>query len=484
MKKIQLPHNWQPRPYQRKLWGYFEHGGKRGIEIAHRRWGKDDVALHLTAVSVMKKPATYWHMLPEYSQARKAIWNAINPHTGIRRIDEAFPQEIRTSTNDHEMFIRFINGGTYQVVGSDSYNSLVGTPPYGLIVSEWSRADPAAWAYLAPILEENGGWALFITTPTGRNHAYTMYNMALQDPAWFAEKQTVDDTGAMSPERIAVVRREYHAIFGIEGGDALIEQEYYCSFSAPILGAIYAKWVDALDKAQRIKPDLYDPSLPVHTGWDLGYDDATAIWWFQVAPGEVRLIDYYETNGSDIQHYAEILAGRRIVIDKRDMTTGRVTDWHFGEELSGHEHRQRYEYGRHYVPHDAAHKLLAAAGRSIVQQAYELGVKMSVIPSTSQQNSIAATRRMLEMTFIDSRCARGIEALRNYKFEWDEDKKTFKSTPLHDWASHGCDAGEIVAQAWRLPPEEPKAELPKFWHEQTANEIFFPTETYKARERI
>src|SRR3954471_18018454 len=129
MAEVILPHKWEPRDYQLPLWQALESGIKRAMGIWHRRAGKDDVCLHWAAVSAMQKPATYWHMLPEYAQARKAIWNAVNPHTGVRRIDEAFPIEIRASTNDHEMFIRFKNGATWQVVGSDSYNSLVGTPP-------------------------------------------------------------------------------------------------------------------------------------------------------------------------------------------------------------------------------------------------------------------------------------------------------------------------------------------------------------------
>jgi phage terminase large subunit len=186
-KTITLPHNWTPRPYQQKLWRYLEGGGKRAIEIAHRRWGKDDIALHWAAVAAMQRPASYWHMLPNYSQARKAIWTAVNPHTGKRRIDEAFPQQIRAATLENEMFIRFKNGSTWQVIGSDNYDSLVGTPPAGIVFSEWARAIPASWGYLAPILIENGGWALFITTPVGRNHAKSMLDMAQTNPdSWFA----------------------------------------------------------------------------------------------------------------------------------------------------------------------------------------------------------------------------------------------------------------------------------------------------------
>ena len=129
MATIQIPNNWVPRDYQRNLWDYFENGGRYAAVAWHRRAGKDDVLLNLAATWVIDDPATYWHMLPEYAQARKAIWNAVDPHTGIRRIDQAFPHEIRANTNDQEMFIRFKTGATWQLVGSDSYDKLVGSPP-------------------------------------------------------------------------------------------------------------------------------------------------------------------------------------------------------------------------------------------------------------------------------------------------------------------------------------------------------------------
>ena len=126
MAEIILPHKWQPRPYQQTLWNRLESGTKRCIEVAHRRWGKDDVALHWAAVAATQRPGTYWHCLPQIAQARKSVWSAVNPHTGKRRIDEAFPQAIRASTNETEMFIRFKNGSTWTVIGSDNYDTLVG----------------------------------------------------------------------------------------------------------------------------------------------------------------------------------------------------------------------------------------------------------------------------------------------------------------------------------------------------------------------
>ena len=144
MATITLPHNWQPRPYQSKLWNALESGKKRCIEVAHRRWGKDDVALQWAAVSAMQRPATIWHMLPQIAMARKAIWTAVNPHTGKRRIDEAFPKAIRESTNETEMFLRLKNGSTWQVIGSDSYDTLVGSPPAGICFSNGAALIPRA----------------------------------------------------------------------------------------------------------------------------------------------------------------------------------------------------------------------------------------------------------------------------------------------------------------------------------------------------
>lgn len=449
--RIRIPaNNWQPRASQLKLWNYLEGGGKRAIEIAHRRWGKDEIALNYAATSAIQDPATYWHMLPEYSQARKAIWNAINPRTGIRRIDEAFPLEIRESTNDHEMFIRFITGATWQVVGSDSYKSLVGSPPKGITFSEWAKAHPGAWAYLAPILEDNGGWALFITTPEGKNHAHAMYEMAKKNPKWFAELQTVEDTG-FPLDRVEEARKEYRALYGADQGDALINQEYYCDFEAAVLGAVYGKQMARATKEGRISSQVkHDPAYPVYTAWDLGYDDSTAIWFYQVGLNEIFLIDYYECFGEDVKHYCEILYGREIKIGHINPETKEVEEWEFGEWLPEHEHRKEYMYhDMHYVPHDAGRKVLEAGGRSVVKQAKEFGIKMAVIPATSHQNCEASLRKALDRCWIsEDRCEKGIAALRSYHYEYKEDLKIFGKEPVHDWSSHGCDAGEIMGRTY------------------------------------
>jgi len=171
---IRLPNGWAPRPYQQSVWEYLARGGRHAVIIAHRRWGKDDVALHHTACAAHERVANYIHMLPEYEQARKAIWTAVNPHTGKRRIDEAFPEALRARTLDDEMFIGFKNGSSWQIAGSDRYNKIVGASFAGIVYSEYALGNPAAQGYFTPMLMENAGWELCITTPRGRNHAYAM----------------------------------------------------------------------------------------------------------------------------------------------------------------------------------------------------------------------------------------------------------------------------------------------------------------------
>lgn len=256
---ITIPYNWAPRVYQDPLWQYLVNGGKRAVGVWHRRAGKDDVCLHWGAVAALNRTATYWHMLPEYNQARKAIWNAVNPHTGMRRIDEAFPMPIRSRYSEQEMFIEFVNGSTWQVVGSDNYNSLVGSPPAGVIFSEWALANPDAWAYLNPILEENGGWAAFIYTPRGDNHGKRSYEMAVKNKKWFSQLLTALDTNVFSPEQLEDIKDQYIAQYGPSRGLALFNQEYLCSWSAAFTGkAVYPEF----DRKSHVASD---PLLPIVT---------------------------------------------------------------------------------------------------------------------------------------------------------------------------------------------------------------------------
>ena len=446
MPTIRLPHNWKPRPYQRPLWDYLERGGKRAIAIWHRRAGKDDVLLHRTAVAAFERPATYWHGLPEYAQARKALWAAVNPHTGKRRIDEAFPMELREATNEQEMFIRFVNGSTWQLVGSDRYNSLVGAGVAGFTSSEFALSNPSAWGYIRPMLEENNGWAAFITTPRGRNHAQSMYEMARNNPRWFAELLSIHNTAALSPEQVEESLSEYIALYGEDIGRAQFEQEYECSFNAAILGAFYAREMAAVRKEGRIAEIEADLSRPVHRAWDIGVRDDTSIWWFQVVGGQLFVLDCYTSNGGGVDHYAEY-------VEKVHTERG----WKLGID---------------FVPHDAAQRQWALPGaRTIIQQMGSYGLHPQQVPDATKLNGINAARKTLARCMFHPRCEEvGISALEQYRREWDDERKTFKANEIHDWTSHLSDAFRYLALSWREinePVVEPKIVAP-------AGKIFAP----------
>lgn len=435
-----LPRDWTPRAYQEPLWDYLNAGGKRAVAIWHRRSGKDDVALHWTCKAAHKRVGTYWHLLPKANQARKAIWDAVNPHTGKRRIDEAFAHDLRANTRENEMMIRLQCGSTWQVVGSDNFDVLVGSPPVGLVMSEWALADPHAWSYLRPILDENGGWVLFVTTPRGRNHAHKSYLLGLEEPGWFAEALTAEDTGVFAPQDLDRIRRELIAEWGEDDGEALFNQEYYVSFDAPLVGAFYAKQIATAESEGRIYEGVpVEPDMPVETAWDLGYTDDTVIWWFQVVGREIRVLDCYHNHGEDVAHYCQVIHDK-----------AKEKGWSYGDRP------------QHWVPWDARPKTLASGGKSILEQAWAHGVKMRVAPNLGVEDGIQAVRQMLPQCYFDrGGCRDGIEALRNYKREWDEDKRAFKKTPLHDWTSHYSDAFRILAVAWKQrakPVKEEKKE--------------------------
>lgn len=424
---VTLPNQWRCRPYQDKLWKYLAAGGSRGkraVAVWHRRSGKDDLALHWAATAAMERVGQYWHLLPQQNQARKAIWDAVDSHTGMRRIDWAFPQEIRAATREQEMLIKFKNGSTWQVVGSDSYNALIGSPPAGIVYSEYMLSDPDAWSFMRPILLENHGWALFNGTPRGRNHLYSIYQLGLAEPSWFSQLLTVSDTGVFTPEQIEAERRELARERGDDEADNSIKQEYFCSWDAAIPGSYYGKLIAELEAQDCIGHVPYDPRYPVVTAWDLGVGDSTAIWFAQRTRTELRVIDFYESSGVGADHYA------RVVKEKP------------------------YMYDYHILPHDADDREWGNNASSRVDTLKSLGVKpLRVMPRASIDDGINAVRILLHGARFDRKnCERGVDALRQYQRRWDDKLKVFSQAPLHDWTSHAADAFRYLAQGMKDQP--------------------------------
>lgn len=407
-KTITLPHLFTPRDYQIPILREFDDGKKRIIQMWHRRAGKDKLDLNIVAREMQRHVGIYYYFFPTYSQGKKVIWEG-RGKDGIRYIDH-FPKEaLDGKPNDTEMKIKYKNGSLFQVIGTDNIDSIVGTNPRGCIFSEYSLQSPKAWEFIRPILRENGGWAIFNFTPRGKNHAFDLYNIALNNPdTWYVSKLTVDDTNILTPEDIDEERQS-----GMS--EEMIEQEYYCSFTAAVMGAYYAKEYDDADKAGRFSKVAYDENAPVYTVWDLGISDAMSIGFFQLIGKEVHMIDYYEANNQGFPHYVKVLQ------------------------------EKGYIYAKHFAPHDIKQRELMT-GKTRLETASDLGIDFDEVPNIGIQNGIDQGRSLMKRIWIDKdTCKEFLKAIPQYTKEYDEDKKIFKDKPLHDWTSHAADMFRYAA---------------------------------------
>jgi phage terminase large subunit len=408
----------------------------RLMAVWHRRAGKDEIVLNAMRELAWKEPGTYWHCFPEQKQARKAIWNGVNGHTGQRRILEAFPPSIIKRMQDDDMFIELNNGASFQLIGSDRYDSTVGSGPKGIAYSEWALSNPSAWAYHSPMIRESGGFAAFITTPRGNNHAKTMLDRAKNNPAWFSEVLSIDDTQALSPEVLAEALQEYQDLHGEDLGRAIFEQEYLCSFAGAMIGAY---WGAELSKAERqgfMRDVPIDWSHPVHTAWDLGKAVNNPIWCFQVIDSKPRIVDFYRPQSDDIEEWCKWLDDRGY-------------------------------HGDDYVPHDVLHPVWGSK-RTRWDTLKALGRKPKLVGLVAVAEGINAGRETIKLacfhTGSDERGQRmeyGIDGLKNYRREWDDDLKTFRDNALKDWAEHIGSSFRYLGLAWKDAIVHKEKPLPK-----------------------
>lgn len=392
--------------------------------------------------------ANYWHCLPEYAQARKAIWTAINPHTGKLRIDEAFPHAIRAGTRNDDMSITFKSGASWRVVGSDNPNSLVGATPFGIVFSEWQLSNPSSWGYLQPMVLENGGWADFIFTSRGKNHAYKMHESAKGNPNWFRQTLTIDDTGQLSAEQLAEAKKDYISIYGEDAAEALMQQEYWCSFEAAILGAYYAREMAAAQVEGRIGSFKPWPNCPINTAWDLGVSrgsNTMAVWDWQIVPttsgkSAIQILHYDTGSGYGIPYFAKRAHERR-------------EKWQ--AELQVEFPDATLPQGVDYVPHDARTPEMSSSGHDgKAKQRIEVMREQKMNPKIVQNHHVAdgisAVRQVFwRFRFDEEGCGVGVDAMREYQAEWDDDLKKFKDIPLGNWAAHPADGIRYLAMAYR-----------------------------------
>lgn len=415
-----------PRSYQRGvLDALFNKNYKRLLTIWPRRAGKDLVGWNVIIRAALQKIGVYFYCAPTYSQGRKIIWDSIS-NDAVKFLD-FLPRELIERKNDQQMKIHLKNGSLIQVIGSDSYdNSIVGSNPRGIIFTEWALSDERAWQFARPILMANDGWAIFNSTPRGKNHLWAMYQLAQNSPQWFCQKLTVEDTRHIDLETIQRERASG------EMSEDLIQQEYYTSFEMGVEGSFYAKYIDNMRLKGQISQVPYEVGFPVHTAWDIGVRDSTCIVFFQIVGQTVRIIDCYDKNKEGLEHYVQLM-------EQKKSENGWV-------------------WGKHYAPHDIA-VTEWGSGMSRLEKALSMGLKFevsrdrynkmkSVVPAVSVMDGIEAVRSALSKIWIDeTNCKPLIKALENYRQEYDHKRKVYKHTPLHDEYSHYADTTRYLCLA-------------------------------------
>jgi phage terminase large subunit len=417
--KLVIPHLFNPRPYQLDLLKAMDSGYKRAVVVWSRRAGKDKTLWNLIIKKALETRGTYYYFFPEYSQGRKAIWEGIAKN-GVSFLDHI--PETLAKRNANEMKLRLINGSIIQIIGTDKFDSVRGTNPIGCVFSEYAWQNPAAWDVVRPILRENGGWAVFNSTPYGENHFYKMWRRHNKDDSnWFTQMITADT--ALLPDGSPYITAE-----GIQEeiddgmSESMVQQEFYCDFKADVGGFYYRKQLNEAEEEGRICSVPYDKTIPVETWWDVGWADDTAIWFTQTVGKEIHVIDYYVNNEESVDHYAKVLEDKG------------------------------YLYDTHWLPHDgAAHSFDTGKTKQELLDDLVQG-RVDVVPKIPRDEGIDALRMMFNRLWFDEeKTELGIDALSNYRRMYDSKLGRFKKEHVHDWASNGADALRQLAVGYRPP---------------------------------
>lgn len=377
------------------------------VLVCHRRFGKTVMAInHLLDETLnCKKPRPrFAYIAPFRTQAKTVAWDYLKHYTN--------PIPGR-EWNESELRCDLPGGGRVTLFGADNADALRGQYFDGVVLDEFGDMAPRVWSeVIRPALSDRMGWAIFIGTPKGPNHFADLYQCdgdykEAVGEDWFRATYKASETGIVNERELKEARTTMTR--------AQYEQEFECSFMAAVLGAVYGEEFREVDAGKRIAGVPAEKGLPVHTAWDLGIGDSTAIWLFQIAGREIRVIDYIESFGVGLDWYARALKERP------------------------------HLYGTHLLPHDANVKELGT-GRSRVETLADYGIKATVLPNQRLEDGINAARGIFSRCWFDAeKCRDGVNSLRLYQYEYDDKRRTFSPRPRHDHASHAADAFRYLA---------------------------------------
>lgn len=374
-----------------------------------------------------------------WGYARALIIRAIESPVRLlcaREVQKSIKQSVHTLLTDQikmmglrsqfdilETEIRGKNGSLITFTGLsqhtvDSIKSIEGTDICW--VEEGQTVSKRSWEILIPTIRKTGSeiWVTF-NPELESDDTYQRFVVNAQK-----DSKVVKVNWSDNPWFPEVLRAEMEHLkeVDIEAYKNVWEGE--CKYI--INGAIYKDQIEKAKADDRITGVPYDPSLKVHTVWDIGVGDSTSIWFAQQYGKEIRIIDYYEASGEGLPHYAKVLQDRA------------------------------YLYGRHIGPHDIQVREFTS-GRSRIDTAASLGINFEICPNISLEDGIHAVRMMFpRMWFDEKKTKRGMDCLCNYRWSFNDKMGEFKSTPVHDWASHGADSLRYLAIA--LPENRGQSE--------------------------
>ena len=425
MSTLVVNTGYEPRPHQAYL---HKHMRRFNVLVIHRRFGKTVLCLNEISDRGLQNPLhrpQYAYIAPTYAQAKKIAWEELKKFTrmipGVSYHETELKCTIKRPAMNDEVVI--------YIMGEEYYDAIRGMYLDGVVVDEGADINPEIWGkVLRPLLEDRKGWAIIVGTPKGQNHFYEWYRRAaesMKDPSspWYAALLRVSETGIFDQEQQDELRADM--------SESEYNQEFECSFAAALTGSYYGKEMEKLEATGKITSVPYDPALPVITGWDLGVDDTTCIWFLQMHR-ELRVIDYIENSGAGLDFYVK-------AIREKD-----------------------YNYKEHILPHDVKVRELIS-GKSRLEALRSMGLRnVRVAPKASVADGINAVRMILPKCVFDvNNCERGINSLKNYERKWDSKNKIYQQTPHHNWASHGADGFRTLAVGLRETEGEYERKLPR-----------------------
>ena len=375
----------------------------------------------------VQRRGIYGYFLPTIGQSRRVIWQTIG-EDGIRLIDR-FPARLVANINHSEQIITMVNGSKLYVSGSDNYKRLVGMNFCDIVWDEFQDSNPAAVDAFRPMITRNKGFQEFLGTPRAYNHFKELFDSHADDPEWFVTNLTIDQTYDEFGQRI-ITEEDIEAERRAGMPEELILQEYYGSWDAAIRGAYYSKQLTQARKEGRIGNFPIDVNYPVFTCWDLGFDDSTAIWFFQHrGDGGLVMVDYYENREQPMAHYAELLRAKQIKFGCR--------------------------YGTHWAPHDIEVREFIA-GKSRRDQARELGLMFRTVAAPARKiHGIHCVRHLFpRLRFNEQTCRLGLKHLTEYRSDFNEKDDVYSLQPKRNSATHGADALQTGALGWLKAFEE------------------------------